>query len=156
MLRRIALFVAAAGACVAAHNATAQSSDAYSARLGWVPISLSEQRLVSGRGSVTATLSRSRLLVAGSFSGLPSPATSARLHLGAATGVRGPEIAAFDVTGQTDGTFAGELELSDSQRRALLAGQLYVQIYAETGVPPDDSILRGWLLATNGRRERVR
>ncbi len=154
MLRRITLIVSAAGALLAAGFVFAQSSDAYSARLGWVPISLSEQRLVSGQGSATATLSRSRLRITGAFSGLPSPATSARLHVGAATGARGPEIAAFEVTGSTDGTFSGEYELDAAERRALLAGHLYIQIHAQNGVPPDDSVLRGWLLASDREESR--
>ncbi len=135
----------------------AQSSGNFTARLSWVPISLAQQKLVAGEGSATATLARARLTINGTFVGLPEAATIARLHYGAATGARGPAIAELEVTHATDGAIAGEVQLDREQRAALLAGQLYIQLYAERGVPPDDAVLRGWLLrdttsASAGRR----
>lgn len=140
--------------------ALAQSPDMFTARLSWVPISLSEQSLVAGKGSATATLSRSRLTIEGDFEGLPAAATGARLHQGVATGARGPAIADLEVSPATFGTIGGVVDLNREQRAALVAGHLYIQLYAEPGVPPDNSILRGWLLAypeapsPAGRRER--
>lgn len=124
-----------------------QTPDAFNARLSWVPISGAERNDVAGRGSATATLSRSRLLVSGSFEGLPAPATLATLRQGAAIGASGPVIAQLKIKHAVDGTFSGRVELNGDQRAALLAGQLYIQLHAERGVPPDNAVLRGWLLA---------
>lgn len=127
--------------------ALAQTPDTFTARLSWVPISLAEQNVVAGYGTATATLSRARLSVAGSFEGLPAPATRAVLHRGVATGASGPAIAELDVTQAADGTISGEAELDREQRAALLAGHVYIRLHAEIGVPPDNAVLRGWLLA---------
>ena len=138
----------------------AQSSGNFTTRLSWVPISLAQQKLVAGEGSATATLARARLTINGTFVGLPEAATTARLHYGAATGARGPAIAELEVTRATDGAIAGEVQLDREQRAALLAGQLYIQLYAERGIPPDNAVLRGWLLSDTetssaaGRGER--
>jgi hypothetical protein len=132
--------------------AFAQSPNDFTARLAWVPISLAEQHLVGGEGQATADLSRGRLSIRGSFSGLPAPATAARLHRGAATGAGGPPIADLEVTPSSEGTFNGEIELDREQRAALAAGLLYIQLYAEPGVPPDNAVLRGWLLENDGSR----
>lgn len=144
MLQRY-ITMLALGLTTIAGLAVAQSPDAFSARLSWVPIRLSEQSLVGGQGSATAALSRSHLSIAGSFEGLPAAAAAARLHQGVATGASGPAIAELDVTRATSGTLSGEVDLDGEQRAALLAGQLYIQLYAEPGVPPDNAVLRGWL-----------
>jgi hypothetical protein len=142
--------VAAAGLVLAQDAAT------YSARLSWVPISGAERNDVAGQGSATATLTRSRLSITGSFEGLPAAATFASLRQGVATGAGGPAIAELEVTKSANGALSGEVELDRNQRAALLAGRLYIQVHAERGVPPDNAVLRGWLLATDrtssGRR----
>jgi hypothetical protein len=142
------LIAIAFGLGVFASYAVAQSVDTYSARLGWVPISLSQQNLVGGRGSATAALSRGRLSIAGTFEGLPSAATVARLHQGTATGARGPVIAELNVSQATAGTLDGQVELDRAQRAALLAGHFYIQLYAQQGVPDNNAVLRGWLLGS--------
>ena len=126
-------------------QSAAQSADRFAARLTWVPISLAEQRLVGGHGVATATLTRSRLAISGAFDGLPATATAVRLHHGKTTGVSGPAIAELELGNR--GEFAGSIDLSRAQRDALFAGALYIQVYSEPGVPPDNSVLRGWLLA---------
>jgi hypothetical protein len=137
-------FVLSAGAVLA------QSADAFTAYLDWVPISGAERNDVAGGGSATATLSRSQLSISGCFTGLPAPATRATVHRGVATGARGPEIAELTVTKHSDGTFDGSVELDREQRAALLAGHLYIQLHSERGVAPDGATLWGWLL-TNQR-----
>jgi hypothetical protein len=136
--------------------ALAQTSGTLSARLGWVPISLAQQSEVSGQGRVTASLAGSRLSIAGTFDGLPAAASAARLHRGVATGAGGPAIADLEVSRGTSGELSGDVELDRDQRAALLAGHLYVQLYAERGVPPDNAVLRGWLLADAEDRSRER
>jgi hypothetical protein len=134
----------------AASAALAQDAGTFTAYLDWVPISGAERNDVTGRGSVTATLSRSQLQVTGCFAGLPAAATRAALHQGVATGARGPAIAELTVTKNADGTFTGGVALERDQRAALLAGHLYIQLHSERGVAPDGATLWGWLL-TNQR-----
>jgi hypothetical protein len=133
-------------ALLIASFALAQDSATFGARLEWVPISGAERDDVSGSGFVTATLSRSRLSITGCFEGLPAAATRASLHQGVATGVRGAAIAELTVEPQAAGTLAGSIDLTRTQREALLAGHLYIQLHAARGVAPDNAVLWGFLL----------
>jgi hypothetical protein len=135
--------------CVAtiACAALGQSPATFAARLDWVPISGAERNDVSGGGSISATLSRSRLTITGCFDGLPAAATRASLHRGVATGARGPAIAELTITPTAAGTVSGTVDLSREQRDALLAGHLYIQLHSQRGVAPDNAVLWGWLLA---------
>lgn len=123
------------------------SAETFSAELGWVPIGGAERTEVSGQGAATATLTNTRLSITGSFEGLLAKVTGAKLHQGVAMGARGPGkvVADLSVTGDTRGTFSGDLQLAAEQVAALNAGQLYVQIYSEKGVLPDHDTLFGWL-----------
>ena len=126
----------------------AQDAGVFGARLDWVPISGAERNDVAGKGSVTATLSRSRLSIMGCFAGLPAAATRASLHQGVATGARGPAIAELEITKNAAGVVAGNIDLNREQRDALIAGRLYIQLHAERGVAPDNAVLWGWLLTS--------
>jgi hypothetical protein len=142
------------GLCLAlsigASATLAQTNDTFTAYLDWVPISGAERNDVAGRGSATATLSRSQLRIVGCFVGLPAAATRASLHQGVATGARGPAIAELTVTKNADGTFNAAVALDREQRAALVAGHLYIQLHSAKGVAPDGATLWGWLL-TNQR-----
>jgi hypothetical protein len=146
-----AVLAVIAAALVASGAARAQTPEALTARLSWVPVSQALLSDVSGSGAVTATLSGRRLSITGTFEGLPAAATAARLHRGAATGASGPAIAdlevAVDAAHDTNGTIIGTVELDRSDLAALRAAHLYIQIHAEHGVEPDNAVLRGWLLA---------
>jgi len=139
--RRLAAVVA-----LAALAMPVAAQQTFAALLTWVPIGGAERNEVAGEGSATATLSGTRLTIAGSFDGLPARVTGAKLHRGPATGVRGPAIADLRVTGGAAGTVAGDVRLSAEQVAALAAGQLYIQVYSEKGVLPDRATLFGWLL----------
>jgi hypothetical protein len=141
-IRWSAIVCLTATACAA----LGQSSATFGVRLDWVPISGAERNDVSGSGSVSATLTRSRLTINGCFEGLPAAATRASLHRGVATGARGPAIAELTITPSAAGTLSGNVELSREQRDALLAGHLYIQLHAQRGVAPDNAVLWGWLL----------
>ena len=54
---------------MAAGAVLAQTADTFTAYLDWVPISGAERNDVAGRGSATATLSRSQLQITGCFAG---------------------------------------------------------------------------------------
>jgi hypothetical protein len=127
--------------------AIAQEPNTFNARLDWVPISGAERNDVGGTGGVSARLSRTGLSISGCFEGLPAAATRAGLHLGVATGARGPEIAELTITKAANGTVSGDVALSREQRDAVLAGHAYIQLHAERGVAPDNAVLWGWLLA---------
>ncbi len=138
----VLLFVAA----VAVPGASAQGTEKYTARLGWVPITGADRAAVTGRGAVTATLTGRVLTIAGTFNGLAAPATVARLHDGVAKGARGKAMADLIVTKAAAGTIAGTITLAPAQVDALRQGRLYLQLHSEKGVAPDGSNLWGWLL----------
>jgi hypothetical protein len=115
----------------------------FRARLSVVPIDLTMAKAVAGRGSVTATLDGRTLVVSGTFEGLRSPATLARVHRGPNRGLRGPVIFDLMVTTAAKGELSGTLELSAAQVTDLERGRLYVQLHSESA--PEGN-LWGWLL----------
>jgi hypothetical protein len=126
----------------------AQGGDKYTARMSHVPVAgPNDRQHVTGKGTVTATLTGTKLAVTGTFEGLPAPATVARLHRGVAKGARGPSIAELTVTKAASGTISGAVALEPGDVDALKAGRLYVQLHSERGLPKEDgSTLWGWLL----------
>jgi len=125
-----------------AQLAFSQSAETFRTRLSVVPINVEMQATVAGSGSVTATLVGRRLTVMGTFEGLKSPATVARIHL-ATRGIRGPAILDLTVTKATSGSISGSLDLTPAQVEELRNSRLYVQLYSERA--PDGN-LWGWLL----------
>ena len=125
-----------------ASSLAAAQTTGFAARLSPVPITVAMQETVTGRGAVTAVLDGNRLTIAGTFEGLRSPATAARLHL-APRGVRGPAIADLEVSRAVAGRIAGVVELSDREREALDESSMYIQLHSEKA--PDGN-LWGWLL----------
>jgi hypothetical protein len=124
------------------------AQDRFSARLGIMPIDFRTQATTTGGGSATGQLADGRLQIAGNFSGLAGPATMAELHLGAATGARGPAIATVTVDRATNGQISGSVRLNREQQAALRQGRLYVQIYSDAA--PEGN-LWGWLIAEDSR-----
>ena len=115
----------------------------YRARLSMVPIDVAMQATVAGSGSATATLKGSTLSIAGTFSGLKTAATVARLHRSTKTGMRGAPIADLTISTDTSGTISGTVELTKDQAADLAAGRLYIQVHSQKA--PDGN-LWGWLL----------
>ncbi|MGE0444770.1 MAG: CHRD domain-containing protein [Vicinamibacterales bacterium] len=132
-LLSVALFVA---------GAAAQSPTVYKARLGVTPVDANNQPVVTGSGSVTATLKGTVLVIDGTFTGLHSPATSARVHVGP-RGIRGPAVLDLTVTKARAGTITGALTLTEAQLEHLRRSRLYIQINSEEAA---DGNLWGWLL----------
>jgi hypothetical protein len=128
--------------------ALAERPATFTARLEWVPIGGTERNDVAGEGTASAKLSGATLAITGKFSGMPAKVTGAKVRQGVATGARGRGIVVADlkVSGGATGTLSGEIQLTPEQAGALKAGQLYVEIYSEKGVPPDHSTLWGWFL----------
>ena len=125
-----------------------------------MPIDAAMMASIAGSGSVTATLVGTRLTLAGTFEGLRSPATVARLHR-AQKGVRGPAV--FDLvlantpapsgsassTVSTSGTISGALDLTATQVDDLGRERFYVQLHSEKA--PEGN-LWGWLQLQENKR----
>jgi CHRD domain len=114
----------------------------YKARLSTVPVDFVTAPNVSGSGSATAIVSGSRLSISGTFEGLGSPATVARVHKGPLA-IRGPVVFELMVTKATEGTISGSFELKPNQIEDLKQRRLYIQLHSEKAA---DGNLWGWLL----------
>jgi CHRD domain-containing protein len=134
-------------ACLALLAATVpvsgQIPKTFKARLSPVPIDLTMQATVAGKGSLTATLVGTKLSVTGTFEGLRSPSTTAQVHKGPVAGVRGPSLFDLVVSKGTSGTITGSIDLTPTQVTDLEKGRLYVQLQSEKA--PDGN-LWGWLM----------
>jgi hypothetical protein len=122
---------------------TAQSQETYKIRIAPVPRDVAMQKTVAGSGSATATLAGTKLTITGTFDGLPSAATAAKVHRGLTTGVRGSPFLDLTVTKAAKGTISGSFDLSPEQVQYLKQGKLYIQINTEKA---PDGTLWGWLL----------
>ncbi len=120
----------------------AQSGETYKTRLSALPADAKTRPDLAGVGSVTATLSGTKLTVNGTFEGLKTNAVSAKLQNGIVAGVRGPAFADLTITKATSGTISGFADLNPQQIQNLKKGGIYVQIYTEK---PADGTLWGWL-----------
>jgi hypothetical protein len=120
----------------------AQNAQTFKARLSPMPVDATNQAGTTGLGAVTAVLAGTKLSVSGTFSGLQTPATIAKVHVGP-KGISGPGVLDLTVTKATSGTLQGELMLTSAQVEHLKRGRLYIQIHSEKA--PDGN-LRGWLL----------
>jgi hypothetical protein len=139
--RRTPIVVAAAVLLSASVLAQATS---YRARLAPVPIAnLNAAATVKGIGAATATLKGSTLTISGTFEGLATNATTAKLHVGLKTGVRGPVAFDLQATPATKGTVSGSVQLNKEQLSDLAQGKLYIQLHSEKA--PEGN-LWGWLL----------
>ena len=143
MLRSVALFGIAALFTLLALPAGAQNEERYKVRLSTVPMDGGMRSTVAGSGSATAVLTGAKLTVNGTFDGLLSPATTARVHRGPAMGVRGSSFAELTVSKAPKGTISGSIDLAPEQIRALKVGQLYIQISSEKAA---DGNLWGWFV----------
>jgi hypothetical protein len=117
--------------------------ESFTIRLSTVPMDASMRNTVAGKGSAKATLAGNVLTISGSFEGLVSPATVARIHQGRVTGVRGPAIGDLTVDNAVNGAISGKLNLTPEQLVSLRKGRLYLQVHSEKA--PDGN-LWGWLL----------
>jgi len=124
-------------------NAIAQRAETYKVRLTPVSMDAAMKVDIAGSGSASATLSGATLVVNGTFDGLLSPATTAQIHRGSVTGVRGPVILDLTILPKTAGTISGTFTLNFDQVESLRKGRLYIQIGSEKA--PDGN-LWGWLL----------
>lgn len=133
----------------AAVVATLHAQTSYRARLSVVPIDIPMQSAIAGSGAATATLKGTTLSITGTFTGLKTAATVARVHRGPKTAMRGPAIGDLTVTAATSGSITGSIELTKEQIDDLAAGRFYIQVHSQKA--PDGN-LWGWLLASEGKK----
>jgi len=120
----------------------AQTTETYKARLSTVPVEAATAAGLTGSGSAAVTLNGTTLSVAGTFQGLQTPATAARVHVGP-RGMRGPAVLDLVITKAQKGTISGTFTLTPAQVDHLRRGRLYIQVYSEKA--PEGN-LRGWIL----------
>jgi hypothetical protein len=125
----------------------AQGVRTYKGRLSPVPIPAALPT-VTGVGSVTATLTGTKLAISGTFEGLATPATFAKLHR-APKGIRGPAVFDLTITQATSGKIEASIDLTAAQVEDLARERFYVQLHSEKA--PDGN-LWGWLLAQETKR----
>jgi|SRR5579871_386700 len=143
MVQRRLLAAAIIGLAWAGLVGAAQAQETYKVRLSTVPIDVSMQSVVAGRGNGSAVLAGTKLTINASFEGLVTPATIAKLHQAPVTGVRGPAFVDLTISKGTSGTVTGSVDLTPAQVESLRKGRLYIQIYSEKA--PEGN-LWGWLL----------
>jgi hypothetical protein len=119
----------------------AQGAKTYKTRLSPMPVPAYQPTIV-GSGSITATLTGTKLAISGTFEGLATPATVARLHKSPKPGIRGPVLFELTVSKGTNGTISGAFDLSAAQVQELGQSRYYVQLHSEKA--PDGN-LWGWL-----------
>jgi len=137
------LLVASVGLLSFASPGVSQTPERYKVRLTTVPMDGGMRNTVAGSGSGSATLAGAKLSIAGTFDGLKSPATSAKLNAGVARGVRGNAIADLQVTKSTKGSISGSVDLTPDQVKGLRDGHLYIELSSEKAA---DGNLWGWIL----------
>ncbi len=125
-----------------------QAKPQFRARLSPVPIDIVMQAAITGGGAVTATLTGAKLTITGTFTGLQTPGTFAKIHAGP-KGIRGPAVLDLTVSKGTSGNIAGTFDLTPQQLDDLRNSRLYIQLHSEKA--PEGN-LWGWLLPQEGRR----
>jgi len=143
MRRSYILIAICLGLLALASPGASQSPERFRIRLTTVPMDGGMRNTVAGSGSGTATLAGNKLSINGSFDGLKSSATTAKLNSGVARGVRGNAVADLTVSKSTKGTLSGSIDLTPEQVKGLRDGRFYVEIASEKA--PEGN-LWGWLL----------
>ena len=141
--RSFAVLVIVAACAWLAPPGEAQNQERYKIRLSTVPMDGGMRETVAGSGTGSAVLAGRKLTITGTFDGMRSPATVARLHNGLAKGVRGAAVGDLTVSRAMTGTISGSLDLTPEQVQGLHKGQMYIQISSEKA--PEGN-LWGWLL----------
>lgn len=106
--------------------APAFAADNYQTDIGPTPKNGSQGASAQGRGTVLATLDNNKFTLQGKFSGLSSPATVARLHMGNVMGGTGPAIGELKIAQAQSGEISGSFTLTPDQVAGLKVGKLYV------------------------------
>jgi len=141
-MKRLIAGLLVAGLVGLAPAVYAQASRTFKTRLSPVPVSAYNANVV-GSGSVTATLTGTKLTISGTYDGLASPATIAKVFKSTKPGIRGDALFDLKVSGGTSGTINGQFDLTAAQVQELAASRYYVQLHSEKAA---EGNLWGWLM----------
>jgi hypothetical protein len=141
-MRRLIAGLLVAGLLGLEPGAQAQAAKTFRTRLAPVPVAAYNVNTV-GSGNVTATLTGTQLTVSGSYDGLASPATLAKVFKSPKPGIRGEALFDLKVSGGTSGTITGQFDLTAAQVQELAASRYYVQLHSEKAA---EGNLWGWLM----------
>lgn len=141
-MNRWLLSVLAVSLLAVAADVGAQGAKSFKTRLSPVPVAAFNPNVV-GTGTVTATLTGNKLAIAGTYEGLASNATMAKVFKSAKPGIRGEAFLDLTISGGTSGTITGQLELTAPQLQELAASRYYVQLSSEKAA---EGNLWGWLM----------
>lgn len=120
----------------------AQAARTFKTHLSPVPVAAYNPTIV-GTGTVTATLTGNKLVIAGTYDGLASPATTAKIWKSTKPGIRGEVLLDLKVSGGVSGTITGQFDLTAAQVQEVTASRYYVQLHSEKAA---DGNLWGWLM----------
>jgi len=127
----------------------AMAATHYTLSLDPVAYDNSTRDVILGEGHVMATLDGNTLTVSGNFSGLSSPATTAKLGIGLDFGVPATEFfATLTPTAAGSGSLSGTVTLTPAQAEALNKRQLFLELYSVKGT---DGSLWGWFEPARSR-----
>jgi hypothetical protein len=139
-------FVLALGVLCFTVSTAAAAPQTFTTHLESIALNPAERPNVNGEGDVRAVLDGRTLTISGTFEGLPTPATRARIFRGMVVGDPGEPILDLTVSSATSGTISGTQKLSSEQVTALREEKLYIQIDS-VGAP---GTVSGPFLAPNG------
>ena len=128
----VILRVVSLAAAIFCAAAPAFAADNYQTDIGPTPKNGRQGANVQGRGTVLATLDKNKFSLQGKFSGLSSPATEARLHIGNVMGGTGPAIGGLKIPQAQSGEISGSFTLTRDQIAALKLGKLYVMLDSQS------------------------
>lgn len=126
-----------------------EAAKGYTASLDPVAFQALTKDSVGGSGKIMAKLDGTELVVEGTFSRLPAPASRARLFSGTGIGVPGEPITDLSVDARTAGRIAGRIKVDPTLIAALAMGHIYIRI--DTSKNPDGAAW-GWFLPLDTAR----
>src|SRR5687767_5761535 len=92
-----------------------QGTKTFKTRLSPMPFDLAMAATMTGAGTLTGVLAGTTLTLNGTFEGLSSPATVARLHKSPKPGMRGEPVLDLQVPKAVRGTIEATLTLTSQQ-----------------------------------------
>jgi hypothetical protein len=128
----VILRIVSLAAAIVFATAPAFAAENYQTDIGPTPKNGRQGANVQGRGTVLATLDNNIFTLQGKFSGLSSPATEARLHMGNVMGGIGPAIGGLKIAQAQSGEISGSFTLTPAQVAGLKVGRLYVMLDSQS------------------------
>src|SRR5712671_4343532 len=105
----------------------AQGGNTFKGRLSKVPVDAKMVPIIVGTGLATAQLAGTKVTITGTFEGMGTSATVAKLYESKMRGMRGKAVGDLAITKAASGTISGAVTLTAPQVDSLRAGKLYIQ-----------------------------